>query len=611
MSRSPAEETFDLAGFVLGYFEHAGALVTPPAWGVYEVLLPDDLAARLGVDSYLRLSFGADGETDALRLSVNHPLVEAIAEETLQEAGHALVFINHVRLDKRGLFEQANRGFSFANARLSPAPANEGIALHHYLRCNFKATLLTDEKQEQMVTVVMDVQGGYAVRDPTLLERLRAFETKPAFPHLPVAPPRWHTNPDPFAPPVLQALLERAQKAAVAALTDRLAGLQTRLQRLLELDHARIEDYYAALEHDLRQRMARLDPQEDERRRTLEAKIAMLQTERAAKLDDARQRYQLRVAMELVNTLVIVQPKVVLPVHIGNRRVTVTRTVVWDPLMHRLEPLPCDVCGEPDTGFHLCTNGHLAHRDCLAPQCVECNRVYCRLCADQVLNCVVCSRPVCRASARTCPECGRVTCSEHPGLCHAAEGQPLLQPTAVAPSPPLAPPPPTSSPPPSPERPRPGTKTKPPARTAPAKPARPQSVAPQTATPLAVRLNVQIEANPPRIVAFVMRSTNRVLATRVFELTSDGILISCQCEKKPCPASGWIYRPQLPEHIAEQIKKFLADLRQEYLLPSKRTYYFLVQGDVTTRIPELRLPPTWTDPVRLAQARANFDRRRG
>ncbi len=59
MSQPDASEQFDLARFVLGYLEHGGSLLTPPAYGVHEALLPDALARGLQVDSYLRLAFAA------------------------------------------------------------------------------------------------------------------------------------------------------------------------------------------------------------------------------------------------------------------------------------------------------------------------------------------------------------------------------------------------------------------------------------------------------------------------------------------------------------------------------------------------------------------------
>ncbi len=52
MSTPGDSEQFDLARFVLGYLEHAGGVVAPPAYGVHEVLLPDD-AGRAAVGRFL------------------------------------------------------------------------------------------------------------------------------------------------------------------------------------------------------------------------------------------------------------------------------------------------------------------------------------------------------------------------------------------------------------------------------------------------------------------------------------------------------------------------------------------------------------------------------
>ena len=151
-----------------------------------------------------------------------------------------------------------------------------------------------------------------------------------------------------------------------------------------------------------------------------------LQAERRLKLADAEDRYRLRTELELVTTQVIVQPKLTLDVQIVDRGTFVQRRIVWDPLLHCIEPLRCDVCGLPGMRLHLCNGGHLAHSDCLLEQqCVNCKRVYCRLCQEQMSTCVVCGRPVCLISLNICSECGRGTCREHRWLCHADDGMPI------------------------------------------------------------------------------------------------------------------------------------------------------------------------------------------
>jgi hypothetical protein len=57
-----SQET-SLRDLILGYYKQVGGLVEPPAYGIYEILLPDEVAARWGVSAHQRLIFA--GERDA------------------------------------------------------------------------------------------------------------------------------------------------------------------------------------------------------------------------------------------------------------------------------------------------------------------------------------------------------------------------------------------------------------------------------------------------------------------------------------------------------------------------------------------------------------------
>ena len=320
-------------------------------------------------------------------------------------------------------------------------------------------------------------------------------------------------------------------------------------------------------------------------------KLTGLAVERTAKLADARDRYGIRVDLELVNVLLISQPKVIVPVTISNRTVSITRTVVWDPLLHRLEPLVCDVCGAPGEGLHLCTGGHLAHAACLAPQCIDCKREFCQLCAKQVSVCVVCQQPVCQASLITCPTCRRGTCHQHRELCHAANGEPAVL-APPAPPPPAPRPSPLAPPAPPPSQPAKGKKS-PPAAAQSGK-AKPPAKAPPPArtAPIVtgVRIEVEVYATEPTVTAFVMRSTKGILAQRVFQLTPQGLLVHCKCEKSPCPADGYYHFPAGPEAITEQVVTLLQALQHEYLIPAKKVKYYTIYGQQVHEDRQLVLP---------------------
>jgi len=628
----------ELTDFVLNYYREAGAIIEPPAYGVHEVLLPDALAAHLGVSAYQRLAFDdmptaeTEGSVRDLRpidevthLSYGHPLIESLIEAARQVPACARLYVNAVRLDKRGLADLAHQALSFPNARLVEVEGQtESRVLGHYVRFNFKAALITDEKREQLLSVLMDAQGGYPVQELAEMERLATLETTPGFEHLPVMPPGWLPDEEPLSRRALEGLLERAKRAALDELAEPLESLQRRAARFLELDRARLEQYYDDMQRDLKRRLERAS---DDRRKTFEDKLVAVQAERETKLADAEAKYRLRVELELINLLVIAQPCLVWPMNIENRTATVTRTVVWNPLLHRIEPLTCDVCDRASFRLFLCTGGHLAHEECLLPhQCVDCKRVYCHLCTDQMKTCVVCDQPVCASSLNRCPTCGRGTCREHVGLCHAADGEPArILPTrkrGMAEGAEAPPPEPEQepekveavrlsahdeAPPKSPVKTKPEKKkpTTPPVGRRAAKAKR----TPPTRRAIATgqKIEVYTHAAEPVIHAFVIASGGRELARRTWELVEDGIAVWCHCEKGPsCRVDQTIFEPETADEIEAQLQDEIEALRLEYQVPGKRVNFYYVLRDAPRPERRLLLRGLWKDDAALSRARIAF-----
>jgi hypothetical protein len=402
---------------------------------------------------------------------------------------------------------------------------------------------------------------------------------------------------------VLTGLLERAKAGAARELAESLDNLRRRAQRHLELDQARLEQYYADLQTDLERRLSRAT---EDRRPALADKLAAVQVERQNKLLDAQAKYELRLTLELINLSVISQPKITLPVQIENRHTNVTRLLTWDPLLRRLEPLVCDACGQPGYELFLCANGHLAHKECLAPQCVDCKRAYCQKCGNSVKSCVVCDQPVCVRSLSRCATCGRGTCQEHIGLCHAAEGQPLRQ---VTPLPQLVPPlPPPVEAPAAPAKAEKKVEKK---AIAKAKPA--AKTASTRHTPAAPKLTgqkieVYIETLEPMITAYVI-AADRELATRTWKLTPEGLAIWCRCEKGArCASFQILMRPESVERIEAQLQAEINELRQEYEVAAGRVSYYQILNNVPRPERRLLLRGRWKQAHILAAAQAAFDR---
>jgi hypothetical protein len=78
----------ELADFVLNVFRQAGGIVEPPAYGIYEALLPEKVARRWNVSAYQRLAFTDEplaemaGAEDVTIVGYGHPLVETLMDAT-------------------------------------------------------------------------------------------------------------------------------------------------------------------------------------------------------------------------------------------------------------------------------------------------------------------------------------------------------------------------------------------------------------------------------------------------------------------------------------------------------------------------------------------------
>jgi hypothetical protein len=302
----------DLEQFVLDYLQEADSIVEPPAYGVYEVLLPEAVAGRWQVPAYLQLAFADTERDDVTQLGYNHPLVEQMVQEAHEQPASARLYVNNLRLDKSGVDELAIKSWAILNARSQPTKrSTPSRVCSTYVRFNFKAAILSDEKQERLVSVLMDAHSGSRVAEAEHIE-MRATAASPdaTLASLPAAPLRWQPKDGPklerpLDESTLAALLERAKAAVLEEMQAPMAALQKRVSRFRQLDEARLGDYYDGLERDLQ---SRLRSASADRRPGLEDKLAAVQSERRHKLADLAERYQVRINLTLLNVLVIQQP---------------------------------------------------------------------------------------------------------------------------------------------------------------------------------------------------------------------------------------------------------------------------------------------------------------
>ncbi|MGH9839370.1 MAG: hypothetical protein ACREEM_11365 [Blastocatellia bacterium] len=366
--------------FAAQVLEHEGALVEAIEPEGLEAMLPDNLQREWRAPEFLRLGFAAELPADAERASLESDWLERFSQ-LLGFRGQRLKFAASAQLPPLGNVERmVEHNVTLQNAvyRIAQTEA----AWTRYLLFVFRYTAISDEKREGIVRFGFNLANASA-SDPfvdqllaaTLDEEMSEATVKPAASQLPAD----------WTP-------ERMKRAVSRALPHHVRGhlgpFVQGMQRRLDRDLDRVHEYYTGLREESFRKLKR--GKGDSAREKL--RIEAAEREYQAKVADLKQKYDLRVKVELVQTLELLCPVQRVTLVIKRRKGERKLPLDWNPITRQLDPLPCEwsyvsagsrvVC---DDQLHIVRpEGHAA--------CANCGKEYCRVC-----------------SPRRCPKCGKET----------------------------------------------------------------------------------------------------------------------------------------------------------------------------------------------------------
>jgi hypothetical protein len=375
MKQAPMGE---LQEFVADLLEHQGAAVEQLPEERLEVLAPQPLREAMGWPELAQLRFGAHGPHDAIPIGLEGDWLDRFgalldsngrwAERQINMASGCDAPSNPERVVEHAL-ELPNAVWRLQ--RVTPAIAR-------FLVLTFRYTALSDEKRESLLWLGLNLSTG-GVADE-IIKRMRPMLAQDA---------DWN-EPDPNVRTAAGAQLDskileaRVRKLVGQRLRVELEPFLRAARRRMERDRARVHAYHNGLWAAGTRRIAALNGADSEKARAdrerEQLRIAAIEREYHAKLDDLRHNYAMRVVVDWVQAL-----QLYIPVHRfdllirrrkGERRILLD----WHPLVRMMEPPPCDWGMGLERVRLVCDDKlHLTEPAGQAP-CPSCAKAWCRAC---------------------------------------------------------------------------------------------------------------------------------------------------------------------------------------------------------------------------------------
>jgi hypothetical protein len=369
-TRSPLEQ------FLRDYVEAADGVWDEIEPQVYDLMLPpaaDDTPGGQGEPAVLRLTFDPEAlpeHPQAQLASFGTPLIERLLQAALHRGQGVELYRLGLNLQPHQLAQRLHRAVKLADpasdaqslspnrdvGRAFPPVSGLGIGsktaaarggeparleiqrvrplLFPQVVFWFEATFVSDQKEQEVLPLAIDLHYGRQVRHlDQLLDPAQLGEhLSPALPEV---------------PGISRAEAYRLASEQIVRTVAALANTRAReLTERLDRQAARMTKYYADLADELDEQQQRAaargadDPKFGARREALER-------ERELRLSELRRKNALSVRLRLLNLLVIRQPKLLVQAAVTAGTSLASLDLVYDPLLETVEPPPCPACRRP------------------------------------------------------------------------------------------------------------------------------------------------------------------------------------------------------------------------------------------------------------------------
>lgn len=350
-----------------------GALLERTDDDYLEFVVPPSLSETLGIPEHGKLSFAY------------HPF-----DESVISASYESEFFRSVdRLfSGRGKMAKAVYSSQLPNIGKVSKWVSEKIALSNasfrlqkvdnqriaYALIFFKYVALSDEKREGIFSLLINEQN---LSTSPLNANVTAF---------------WEDLKEPkeilASSEGISKSLQAGFSAASLIVKEEFEPFIKSLERRLNRDIIRVFEYYETLKGEICKAFEKKffsgrdspEAQSEEERKVLSGKLDAVEGEKRWKIQDLVSKYALNIRIEPVCIIDIETESLVFWLEIKRRLSSRTFPLSYNPLLKKVDSLPCEACFHPRGTYYLCDEKlHILCATCFR-KCPDCGREYCSVC---------------------------------------------------------------------------------------------------------------------------------------------------------------------------------------------------------------------------------------
>ncbi|MFH1490769.1 MAG: B-box zinc finger protein [Pseudomonadota bacterium] len=345
MNSDPGNE---LLRFAARFLESRGAVLEIKN-SELEAVLPEELSEFLKIPEYFRIKSDSGDETDVTySIHYGSALIDKMIEAACAETPLLACELKFDYMKSDGFDRLIKAQFHFHD--ISVRFQSSANVRTDYLMLTCRYTAQSDEQKEGMIRLSFNYETGAFI--PNMADMLspadKIFRTEAK---IPGDEKRLHK--------IMKQIRERSRDIIMQEIVPFRESMARRFRR----DAGHLEEYYRALEKEMRSNLAR-QGLSDQLIRDRKGKIDLLPGELERKKDDLFKKYSIRIRIAPCAILFITTPAVKILYSMAVPGKHKTLSFIYNPIGKAIDPLVCQGCGMSMADIYCCRDLHLLCRQC-------------------------------------------------------------------------------------------------------------------------------------------------------------------------------------------------------------------------------------------------------